>query len=421
MSNSLIYRLDWVLIMIYLLLVTFGIINVYSATFNEFSGESGIFDFSYLVGKQLFFLLISILSGIIILGINIKFFEHFASLSYLISILLLVGLFVLGKTVSGATSWYNLGGVSLQPSELSKIGTALMIASYISKFQSDLRKVKTLLRTSLYLFIPIFLIVLQPDPGSALVFSAFFFPLFREGLSFNFLIIFVISLFLFLISLSFEFTTSIAIIGIIILFTFFIFKRLSNKIRVWPFILAFVVSVGFSFSVDYIFNNLFEQRHRDRINIVIGKEVDSRGIGYNINQSKIAIGSGGLIGKGFLRGTQTKGDFVPEQQTDYIFSTVGEEWGFLGGLFIIIMFSFLILRILKRAEKQNSKFRRVFSYAVAGLIFIHFFVNIGMSVGIVPTIGIPLPFISYGGSNLLAFSLMIFIHLNFDANRLNEW
>jgi len=281
--------------------------------------------------------------------------------------------------------------------------------------------VKTLLRIFLYLFIPIFLIVLQPDPGSALVFSAFFFPLFREGLSLNFLIIFVISLFLFLISLSFEFTTSIAIIGIIILFTFFILKRLSNKIRVWPFILAFVVSVGFSFSVDYIFNNLFEQRHRDRINIVIGKEVDSRGIGYNINQSKIAIGSGGLIGKGFLKGTQTKGDFVPEQQTDYIFSTVGEEWGFLGGLFVIIMFSFLILRILKRAEKQNSKFRRVFSYAVAGLIFIHFFVNIGMSVGIVPTIGIPLPFISYGGSNLLAFSLMIFIHLNFDANRLNEW
>ena len=421
MSNSLIYRLDWLLIMIYLFLVTFGIINVYSATYSEFSGDSGIFDFSSLVGKQLFFLLISIFSGIIILGINIKFFENFASLSYIISILLLAGLFVLGKTVSGATSWYNLGGVSLQPSELSKIGTALMISSYISKFQSDLRKVKTLLRISLYLFIPIFLIVLQPDPGSALVFSAFFFPLFREGLSLNFLIIFVVSLFLFLISLSFEFTTSIAIIGIIILFTFFILKRLSNKIRVWPFILAFVVSVGFSFSVDYIFNNLFEQRHRDRINVVIGKEVDSRGIGYNINQSKIAIGSGGLIGKGFLKGTQTKGDFVPEQQTDYIFSTVGEEWGFLGGLFVIIMFSFLILRILKRAEKQNSKFRRVFSYAVASLIFIHFFVNIGMSVGIVPTIGIPLPFISYGGSNLLAFSLMIFIHLNFDANRLNEW
>ena len=421
MSNSLIYRLDWLLIMIYLFLVTFGIINVYSATYSEFSDDSGIFHFSSLVGKQLFFLLISIFSGIIILGINIKFFENFASLSYIISILLLAGLFVLGKTVSGATSWYNLGGVSLQPSELSKIGTALMISSYISRFQSDLRKVKTLLRISLYLFIPIFLIVLQPDPGSALVFSAFFFPLFREGLSLNFLIIFVVSLFLFLISLSFEFTTSIAIIGIIILFTFFILKRLSNKIRVWPFILAFVVSVGFSFSVDYIFNNLFEQRHRDRINVVIGKEVDSRGIGYNINQSKIAIGSGGLIGKGFLKGTQTKGDFVPEQQTDYIFSTVGEEWGFLGGLFVIIMFSFLILRILKRAEKQNSKFRRVFSYAVASLIFIHFFVNIGMSVGIVPTIGIPLPFISYGGSNLLAFSLMIFIHLNFDANRLNEW
>jgi len=419
MNNSLIYRLDWWLILIYLLLVTVGIVNVYSATYNE--SFNSIFDLSQLIGKQLLFFIISLVLGLIVLGINIKFFEHFAPIGYIISIVLLIGLFVFGKTVSGANSWYNLGGISLQPSEFSKLTTALMIAWFMGKFQSDLKRPRTLLRITFYLFIPSILIILQPDPGSALVFSAFFFPLFREGLSFNFLIIFFSLLTLFFISLSYEFIESIGIIGILFLIIYFILKRFISKMKIWPFILTFLISVGFSFSADYIFNNFFEQRHRDRINIVMGKNLDTQGVGYNINQSKIAIGSGGLKGKGFLKGTQTKGDFVPEQQTDYIFSTVGEEWGFLGSLAVILMFGFLIIRILIRAEKQNSKFRRFFSYGVAGLIFVHFFVNIGMSLGIVPTIGIPLPFISYGGSNLLAFSIMIFIHLNFDANRLNEW
>ena len=419
MSNNFIYRLDWWLILIYLFLVIVGIVNVYSATYTE-SLES-IFDFSQLAGKQLLFLFISIFLGAIILGINIKFFEHFATSSYITSILLLIGLFFFGKTVSGATSWYDLGGFSLQPSEFAKIGTAMMIAGYLGKFQSDLKKSKTLLKVIGYLLIPFILIVLQPDPGSALVYFAFFIPLLREGLNFAYLIIFLSLLALFFITLSFKLSTSIGIIGIITFVIYLILKKFSSKIKIWPFILTFIISIGFSFSVDYIFNNLFEQRHRDRINVVIGKTLDSKGVGYNINQSKIAIGSGGLRGKGFLQGTRTKGDFVPEQQTDYIFSTIGEEWGFLGGFLVILMFGILIIRILIRAEKQNSKFRRVFSYGVAGLIFIHFFVNIGMTLGMVPTIGIPLPFISYGGSSLLAFSLMIFIHLNFDANRLNEW
>ena len=419
MSNNFIYRLDWWLILIYLFLVIVGIVNVYSATYTE-SLES-IFDFSQLAGKQLLFLFISIFLGAIILGINIKFFEHFATSSYITSILLLIGLFFFGKTVSGATSWYDLGGFSLQPSEFAKIGTAMMIAGYLGKFQSDLKKSKTLLKVIGYLLIPFILIVLQPDPGSALVYFAFFIPLLREGLNFAYLIIFLSLLALFFITLSFKLSTSIGIIGIITFVIYLILKKFSSKIKIWPFILTFIISIGFSFSVDYIFDNLFEQRHRDRINVVIGKTLDSKGAGYNINQSKIAIGSGGLRGKGFLQGTQTKGDFVPEQQTDYIFSTIGEEWGFLGGFLVILMFGILIIRIIIRAEKQNSKFRRVFSYGVAGLIFIHFFVNIGMTLGMVPTIGIPLPFISYGGSSLLAFSLMIFIHLNFDANRLNEW
>lgn len=342
-------------------------------------------------------------------------------MGYCFSLLLLAGLFLFGKTVSGATSWYNVAGLSLQPSELAKITTALMIASLLSKFQSDVKNPITLLKLGSFLILPFLLVALQPDLGTALVFGSFFFPLFREGLNYAYLIIFLSVLTLFFITLSFNFEVVIGIISMVFFIIYFILRNMNPKIKFWPFFIFLIISIAFSFSVDYIFNNVFEQRHRDRINIVIGKEIDTQGIGYNINQSKIAIGSGGLNGKGFLEGTQTKGDFVPEQHTDYIFSTIGEEWGFIGALFVIALFSLLIFRIIFQAEKQTNKFRRIYSYGVAGLIFTHFFINIGMSLGMVPTIGIPLPFISYGGSSILAFSIMIFIHLNFDANRLNDW
>ena len=419
MNKSIIFRLDWMLLLVYLVLVSFGIVNVYSATFSETSG--GLFDLTQAVGKQVFFLVFSLFTGIIILAINSKFFEQFASLGYFISILLLVGLFVFGKTVSGATSWYNIGGISFQPSELAKVTTALIIASLLSKFQSDIKTPRTLFKIGAYVLLPFLLIVVQPDPGSALVFGAFFFPLFREGLNYSYLIIFLSVLSLFFVTLSFPFGVVVGIIIMLIFLLYFIFKKLNPKVKVWPFLIFLMISIGFSFSVDYIFDNVFQQRHRDRINIVLGKEVDTQGVGYNINQSKIAIGSGGLKGKGFLEGTQTKGDFVPEQHTDYIFSTIGEEWGFTGSFFLIFLFCLLVLRIILQAEKQTNKFRRIYSYGIAGLIFIHFFINIGMSLGMVPTIGIPLPFVSYGGSSILAFSIMVFIHLNFDANRLNDW
>ena len=407
------------LILIYLILVSFGIVNVYSATFSE--TLEGIFDISQAVGKQVFFLIFSLFIGMIILAISSKFFEQFATLGYFLSLLLLFGLFVFGKTVSGATSWYNIGGISLQPSELAKVTTALVIASLLSKFQSDLKTPRTLFKIGAYVLLPFLLIVLQPDPGSALVFGAFFFPLFREGLNYTYLIIFLSVLALFFITLSFHFGVVIGIIAILIFLLYFIFKNLNPRVKIWPFLIFLIVSIGFSFSVDYIFDNVFQQRHRDRINIVLGKEIDTQGVGYNINQSKIAIGSGGFKGKGFLEGTQTKGDFVPAQHTDYIFSTIGEEWGFIGSFFLIFLFCLLIFRIILQAEKQTNKFRRVYSYGTAGLIFTHFFINIGMSLGMIPTIGIPLPFISYGGSSILAFSIMVFIHLNFDANRLNDW
>lgn len=419
MNNSILYRLDWWLILIYSLLIGFGIVNIYSATFNNTS--TGIFDMSQPVGKQMFFLIVSLFSGILILSVNSKFFEQFASIAYYLSIFLLIGLFIFGKTVSGATSWYNIAGLSIQPSELAKVATALMIASLMSKVQSDLKNLNTFLKILGALFLPFVLIIFQPDPGSALVFGAFFFPLFREGLSYVYLVLFVSIMFLFFITLSFPISLVVMIITLLIFLLFFVFININKKIKIWPFIGSFIISVGFSLSVDYIFDNVLEQRHRDRINIVLGKTVDNQGIGYNMNQSKIAIGAGGLKGKGFLEGTQTKGDFVPEQHTDYIFSTVGEEWGFLGGSLMIILFCLLIIRIVIQAEKQTNKFRLIYSHGIAGVLFIHFFINVGMSLGILPTIGIPLPFLSYGGSSLLAFTIMIFIHLNFDANRLSEW
>lgn len=419
MNNSILYRLDWWLILIYSLLIAFGIVNIYSATFNNTS--TGIFDMSQPVGKQMFFLIVSLFSGILILVVNSKFFEQFTSIAYFLSIFLLIGLFIFGKTVSGATSWYNIAGLSIQPSELAKVATALMIASLMSKVQSDLKNLNTFLKILGALFLPFVLIIFQPDPGSALVFGAFFFPLFREGLSYVYLVLFVSLMFLFFITLSFPISLVVMIITLLIFLLFFVLKNINKKIKIWPFIGSFVISAGFSLSVDYIFDNVFEQRHRDRINIVLGKTFDNQGIGYNMNQSKIAIGAGGLKGKGFLEGTQTKGDFVPEQHTDYIFSTVGEEWGFLGGSLMIILFCLLIIRIVIQAEKQTNKFRRIYSHGIAGVLFIHFFINVGMSLGILPTIGIPLPFLSYGGSSLLAFTIMIFIHLNFDANRLSEW
>ena len=359
------------LILIYLTLVFFGIVNVYSATFSETSG--GLFDLTQAVGKQVFFLIFSLFVGMIILAVDSKFFEQFASLGYSISTLLLVGLFIFGKTVSGATSWYNIGGISFQPSELAKVTTALIIASLLSKFQSDLKARRTLFKIGAYVLLPFLLIVLQPDPGSALVFGAFFFPLFREGLDYTYLIIFLSVLALFFVTLSFSFVVVIGIITMLIFLLYFIFKNFNPKVKILPFLIFLVISIGFSFSVNYIFDNVFQQRHRDRINIVLGKEVDTQGVGYNINQSKIAIGSGGLKGKGFLEGTQTKGDFVPEQHTDYIFSTIGEEWGFLGSFFLIFLFCLLIFRVIFQAEKQTNKFRRIFSYGIAWTYFHTFF------------------------------------------------
>ena len=414
--NKKIFLFDWISFLLMVTLIIIGLFNIYSTTYDI---NSSIFNYNIPVGKQFFFLNICFFFSIIILFINSKSFERYSSIAYLISIILLIGLLFFGKNISGATSWYTFGGFSFQPSEFSKLATSLAVAKILSEIQTNIKKSKSLIQLSIIILIPGALIILQPDPGTALIFSAFFFVLFREGLSYYYLLIFSIGIMLFILTLLLDIKIIISIIFILTSLLYIIARKLNKKTSVYPYITSLSISIIFVFSSIYLFNNIFEQRHRDRFNIILGKEVDSQGIGYNINQSIIAIGSGGLNGKGFLQGTQTKGDFVPEQHTDFIFSTIGEEWGFSGSLGLILIFSILIIRITMRAEKQKNKFSRIYSYSLASILSVHFFVNIGMSLGLIPSIGIPLPFISYGGSSLLTFTCMMFIYFNLDINRLN--
>ncbi len=417
MNKNFLLRLDWLSLLIYLFLIIFGITNIYSTTLSEATGA--VFELDSPAGKQFWIFMFSIIFLPLILYINSNFFEHFSLAFYTLSILSLIGLFIFGQKISGATSWYLIGSFSLQPSEFAKIATSLLVASSLSSIQADFKKISFISKLILIIGIPVTLILFQPDAGSALVFLGLFFVLIREGMNMitlyfgiGFLSVFILTLIFNPSILSFAFLIiSILIYRLVIGYY--------PKTKKSPFIIVLGVSILFSFSVDFIFNSVFEQRHRDRFNVILGIENDTQGIGYNINQSKIAIGSGGFYGKGFLNGTQTKGGFVPEQHTDYIFSTVGEEWGFLGSSGLIILFTILILRILYRAEKHIQAFPRIFSYCFASMLFIHFFINIGMTLGLVPTVGIPLPYISSGGTNLMAFSLMLFIYLNLDVNRLN--
>ncbi len=417
MARSSVAAIDWITVLLFLLLVGFGWGNIYSASYeNE---TFSLTDFSQPHVKQAFWILFSIVLIIIIQAIEVKFYERFAGLIYVISILSLLGLFVFGKTISGATSWYAFGPVGLQPSEFAKACTALALAKFLSDMQTNINLIGHQLRAFLIIALPALVIIPQPDPGSALVYAAFFFPLYREGLAAIYLIVGVSAAVLFILTLLFKPLWVVLAIAAVMLFI--LIKNRKRKPPYSKFLLALIVITGFCFSVNYIFNNVFEQRHRDRFNIVLGKEVDSKGIGYNTNQSQIAVGSGGWTGKGWKEGTQTKGGFVPEQHTDYIFSTVGEEWGFLGATFVVILFILLLIRLINLAERQKSQFSRVYGYSVVGILFIHFAINIGMVTGLLPTIGIPLPFFSYGGSGLWGFTILLFIFIKLDANRVNEW
>jgi len=418
MNRLNILKYDLVSIALYIGLVSFGIINIYSSSFN--GSSTSLFDLSSIVGKQVIFFFLSLVVFIFILFTRNKFFDNSASIVYFLSIILLLGLFVFGVERGGARSWYALGPISFQPSELAKFGTALFLSKFLSIIQTDLKRNRDILIVLIIILIPLILTTIQPDPGSALIFLAFMFPIIREGLNLNYFYFGLYIISTLLLTLIFNVLVSIAILTIIFL-TYLIYLRNKKiKVSLLKYIFSFFILISISLSTNYLFENVLEQRHRDRINLVLGKEIDNSGIGYNINQSKIALSNGGFFGTGFLEGTQTKGNFVPRQHTDFIFSTIGEEWGFIGTLSTIVIFSFLIIRIIIRADKQPIHFRRIYSYCFASLIFFHFFLNVGMSIGLIPSIGIPLPFISYGGSSLLIFSLMFFVYLNFDSSRLKE-
>ncbi|WP_026708278.1 rod shape-determining protein RodA [Flavobacterium frigidarium] len=409
-NQSIKKNLDWTCIIIYTALVVMGWLNIYSSSLSSTDGTSD---------KQLIFIILTIPLIFILLAVDSKFYEKYASIIFIGALILLAGLFLFGKTIAGQRCWYAIGGFTLQPSEFAKAATALALAKYLSDSQINLKDVNRQIQALAIVLLPVFLILPQPDPGSALIYSAFILVLYREGLPSWYVWTGFIAILLFVLTLIFE-PIYIILASLLVIFAVYFKSRLGDRNPLASGIIFALIS-GFVLSVDYVFDNVFKQHHRDRFNILLGKTVDLKGIGYNTNQSEIAIGSGGWIGKGFLEGTQTKGGFVPEQHTDYIFTTVGEEWGFLGSLFVIGLFTGLLLRVIYLAERQKTKFSRVYGYCVAGILFIHFFVNIAMVVGVFPTIGVPLPFFSYGGSGLWGFTILLFIFLKMDANKVNEW
>jgi rod shape determining protein RodA len=369
--------------------------------------------------KQLIFIILAIPLIFIVLYVDGKFYEKYASIIFGVSLLSLMGLFVAGKTIAGQRCWYGFGSFTLQPSEFAKAATALALAKFLSDTQINLKDVNRQIQALAIVFLPVMLILPQPDPGSALIYSIFIIVLYREGLPAWYVWTGFITILLFVLTLILQ-PQYVILITLIVLIVLYFRSRAVDRNIVISSIFLVLIS-GFVLSVNYVFEHVFKQHHRDRFNILLGKSVDTKGIGYNTNQSEIAIGSGGWFGKGFLEGTQTKGGFVPEQHTDYIFTTVGEEWGFLGSLFVIALFVGLFLRIIYLAERQKTKFSRVYGYCVAGILFTHFFVNISMVLGIFPTIGVPLPFFSYGGSGLWGFTILLFIFIKMDANKVNEW
>lgn len=413
-SNRFFFNVDWVTILIYLALCMIGFVNIYASLYNPDTAD--IFDFGSNYGKQLVFILTGLILGFSILLLDAKFFSVFSPVIYGITILLLIAVLVVGRKVAGNQAWIPIGSFRLQPAEFAKFGTALLLARYVSTFSPKFKDFRSILFAAMIVGLPLFFIMLQPDTGSALVFLSFMFPLYREGLSGYFLLIFLgmIVLFIadFLVPLYILIPVILAVGGI------FIYQNKRKQKRMFSIALATIVAIAYLFLVKLTYEKVLQPHQRIRIEIMLGLKTDPKGAGYNVIQSQIAIGSGQLAGRGFLQGTQTKYGYVPERSTDFIFSTIGEEWGFAGCTVLIALYVFLLLRVINMAERQRSPFSRVYGYCVASIIFFHVFINIGMTIGIVPVIGIPLPFLSYGGSSLWSFTVLLFIFLKLDANRM---
>lgn len=407
-------HIDRTLVLLYLTLVLMGWVSIYAAVYND--AHASIFDLSQSYGKQLLWIVTSLAIALMVILTDAKFFNAFAYPIYIGTILLLVFVLIAGTEIAGSKSWFDIGGFRLQPAEFAKFATNLALAHYLSALDFDSRKRKSQIIPLLILAIPALLILLQNDTGSAIVYAALAMVLYRQGMPGSILLLGVAVAILSIMALLFNQYIIIAVIAVLLLgFVFFIRRTLRNILTV---VGIFIAASLFVLSVNFAFENVLELHQKTRINVLLGKQIDLKGAGYNVNQSKIAIGSGGFWGKGFLNGTQTKFNFVPEQSTDFIFCTVGEEWGFVGSTIVIMLFLALIVRVVMMAERQRSDFSRIYGYGVASILFFHFFVNIGMTIGLMPVIGIPLPFFSYGGSSLWAFTILLFIFIKQDSNRL---
>ncbi len=467
-SINILKQLDWLTVGVYILLVFLGWINIYAAVFNE--EHQSILDLSQRYGKQLVWIIAALALAITIFLIDLKFYSFFAYVLYGLVIVMLISVLFFGKEINGARSWFQFGSFHLQPSEFAKISTCLALAKYLSSYNLKIKSLKTSLWMLGIIFLPSLLIAIQPDMGSAMVFIVLILVAYREGFSELILVVGLIVGVLFFLALlinqfiilviltalalvifwiasrSYKKTLAatlilllpsaillllarqevltlnpyyIVLLALVTGFPIFLIHAYRKRLKYVYMILIFLLgSVAFTFSVDYGFKNFLQEHQQQRVNILLGLESDPLGIGYNVAQSKIAIGSGGLTGKGFLKGTQTKFDFVPEQSTDFIFCTVGEEWGFIGTSVVILLFIFLLTRLIRLAERQRSDFSRIYGYGVIAILFFHFTVNIGMTIGLMPVIGIPLPFFSYGGSSLWAFTILLFIFLRLDASRM---
>ncbi|MFP9116403.1 rod shape-determining protein RodA [Flavobacterium sp. RNTU_13] len=410
-------NIDWISILLYTMLVIMGWVTIYSASLPE--DNASIFDLSQVSGKQILFMVTSIPLIIVILTLDAKIYDKYAFVFYGVGLLLLAGLFVFGKTIKGQTNWYQFGGFSMQPSEFVKIATSIVLSKYLSDVQVNLKLFNHQLVAFGIILLPVALIMLQPDAGSALIFFSLVFAMYREGLPGWYLAVGGSAAALFILALLIQPAALVGFSLIVLLAAYFMTRRAQRNPILYA--ILFVGITAYVFSVDYVFENVLESHQKDRINVLFGKDVDMQAEGYNLNQAQIAIGSGSWLGKGYLEGTQTKGGFVPEQHTDYIFTTVGEEWGFAGSVTVILLFVGLLLRIIYRAERQKSKMSRTYGYCVASILFMHFFINITMLIRLFPTVGVPLPFFSYGGSSLWAFTMLLFIFIKMDANQVNEW
>ena len=427
--HNIFQLLDWTTILLYLLLVFIGWLNIYAAVYNE--EHQSILDITQRYGKQLMWIGAACVLAIGILLIDFRFYSSFGYALYINMMLLLIAVALFGTEVKGARSWFTFGGMAIQPSEFAKFATGLALAKYLSSMNVKVKDLRTKLISGVIIILPALLILLQPDTGSTLVYAAFIIVLYREGLSGKYFTVAmsVAVLFVFTLlvrnlewNLPFDFTLSggwilVFILAIAAVIITIVFRKIKY---VWQVVLVlFVLSSGVIMSVDYVFDNILKPHQTKRIDVLLGLEEDLKGAGYNVNQSMIAIGSGGGFGKGYLQGTQTKFDFVPEQSTDFIFCTIGEEWGFMGSSILISLFIALFVRLIMLAERQRSSFSRIYGYGVVSILFFHFAVNIGMTIGLAPVIGIPLPFISYGGSSLWSFTILLFIFIKLDSDRLN--